>query len=249
MLAKFVKPWWMSLFKLIIECLFTNCVTPAAIGAQHELPVLCSIQIYPNIVQGFLYCVHCYLKDPLTRTSQQQIPNLSNMNKWFVWEIKGFIFNLSDNPDLINCLSILISRPHLLVVFRIWFESQIEILSFTIGLKIKKKLWNLKFRGEYILFDMIWVIRILLFFFLGYFFSTSKQVVTSKWPQSLQLTQAIFVIVVVILRIFDCNFKPHNLFLIFNVLDFIEESVLDWTGRKWHLLCPGGIQVVETNLN
>ena len=127
MLAKFVKPWWMSLFKLIIECLFTNCVTPAAIGAQHELPVFCSIKIYPNIVQGFLYCVHCYLKDPLTRTSQQQIPNLitfkSNMNKWFVWEIKGFIFNLSDNPDLVNCLSVLISRPHLLVVFRIWFES------------------------------------------------------------------------------------------------------------------------------
>ena len=188
------------------------------------------------------------------------------MNKWFVWEIKGFIFNLSDNPDLVNCLSVLISRPHLLVVFRIWFESQIEILSFTIGLKIKKtiyiqvkhqiggrlyfvKLGNLKFRGEYILFDMIWVIRILLFFFLGWFFSTNKQVVTSKWPQSLQLTQSIFVIVVVILRIFDCNFKPHNLFLIFNVLDFIEDIVLDWTGRKWHLLCPGGIHVVETNLN
>ena len=57
-------------------CFGFNCVRPAAIGAQHELPVLCSIQIYPNVVQGFLYCVHCYLKDLLTRTSQQQIPNL-----------------------------------------------------------------------------------------------------------------------------------------------------------------------------
>ena len=140
MLAKFVKPWWMSLFKLIIECLFTNCVTPAAIGAQHELPVFCAIQIYPNIVQGFLYCVHCYLKDPLTRTSQQQIPNLITFKQHeqvICVRNKGIIFNLSDNPDLVNCLSVLISRPHLLVVFRIWFESQIEILSFTIGLKIK----------------------------------------------------------------------------------------------------------------
>ena len=165
------------------------------------------------------------------------------MNKWFVWEIKGFIFNLSDNPDLVNCLSVLISRPHLLVVFRIWFESQIEILSFTIGLKIKnRKILN---SG-----GNIFCLTLNVFFsWVNFSQSTNKQVVTSKWPQSLQLTQAIFVIVVVILRIFDCNFKPHNLFLIFNVLDFIEDIVLDWTGRKWHLLCPGGIHIVETNLN